>query len=161
MSKAKRKKQFYLLSLGCSKNTVDSESMAALLGKAGYRGVSEVQDASVLMVNTCGFVEGARQESNDALRELVANKKKDQLVIALCACCNLKLLQEVADPQFSGRRTKLGAAVIQSLCVRMDEVLNHEINHDGLEDYEMANEILEFMRDNHFIPEDDDSEYEH
>ena len=38
MSKQKQKKQFYLLSLGCSKNTVDSESMAALLHKAGFSG---------------------------------------------------------------------------------------------------------------------------
>ena len=96
MSKAKRKKQFYLLSLGCSKNTVDSESMAALLGKAGYRGVSEVQDASVLMVNTCGFVEGARQESIDALRDLVANRKKDQLVIA-AGCMAQRYGSEVVE----------------------------------------------------------------
>ena len=77
MSKAKRKKQFYLLSLGCSKNTVDSEGMASLLGRDGYRGVSDAADASVLMVNTCGFIESARQESIDALRELVANKGND------------------------------------------------------------------------------------
>ncbi|HFC12054.1 MAG TPA: 30S ribosomal protein S12 methylthiotransferase RimO [Anaerolineae bacterium] len=82
MSKAKRKKQFHLISLGCSKNTVDSEGMAALLGKAGYRGVGAAAEASVLMVNTCGFIESARQESIDALRELVANKHSDQLVIA-------------------------------------------------------------------------------
>lgn len=96
MSKAKRKKQFYLLSLGCSKNTVDSESMAALLGKAGYRGVSEVNDASVLMVNTCGFVEGARQESIDALRDLVAHKQKDQLVIA-AGCMAQRYGSEVVE----------------------------------------------------------------
>ncbi|MGB1252113.1 MAG: 30S ribosomal protein S12 methylthiotransferase RimO [Candidatus Promineifilaceae bacterium] len=96
MSKAKRKKQFYLLSLGCSKNTVDSESMAALLGKAGYRGVQEVNDASVLMVNTCGFVEGARQESIDALRELVAHKRKDQLVIA-AGCMAQRYGSEVVE----------------------------------------------------------------
>lgn len=82
MSKAKRKKQFYLLSLGCSKNTVDSESMASLLKRNGYRGVQEVNDASVLIVNTCGFIEGARQESIGALRELVDGKGNDQIVIA-------------------------------------------------------------------------------
>lgn len=82
MSKAKRKKQFYLLSLGCSKNSVDSESMAALLARSGFLAVPEAQDASVVIVNTCGFIESARQESVDALRELAATKAKDQLVIA-------------------------------------------------------------------------------
>ncbi len=96
MSKAKKKKQFYLLSLGCSKNTVDSEGMAALLGKAGYRGVGEAGDASVLMVNTCGFIESARQESIDALRELVANKHDDQLVIA-AGCMAQRYGSEVVD----------------------------------------------------------------
>lgn len=82
MSKQKQKKQFYLLSLGCSKNTVDSESMAALLGKAGFAGVEDPDDASVLIVNTCGFIESARQESIGALQELAALKNKNQLLIA-------------------------------------------------------------------------------
>ena len=82
MSKQKQKKQFYLLSLGCSKNSVDSESMADLLYRAGFDGVPDPDDASVLMVNTCGFIESARQESIDALRELAAAKQKNQLLIA-------------------------------------------------------------------------------
>jgi ribosomal protein S12 methylthiotransferase len=82
MSKQKQKKQFYLLSLGCSKNTVDSESMAALLQKAGFDGVNDPDDASVLLVNTCGFIEGARLESINALRELAGMKSKNQLLIA-------------------------------------------------------------------------------
>ena len=71
-----------MLSLGCSKNTVDSESMAALLHEAGFRGVADPDDASVLIVNTCGFIESARQESIDALRELTADKGPNQMVIA-------------------------------------------------------------------------------
>lgn len=82
MSKQQQKKQFYLLSLGCSKNTVDSESMANLLVKAGFVGTADPEDASVLIVNTCGFIEAARQESIGALRELAALKGKNQLLIA-------------------------------------------------------------------------------
>ncbi len=82
MSKQKQKKQFYLLSLGCSKNTVDSESMASLLHKAGFNGVQDPDDASVLLVNTCGFIDAARQESIHALQELAAAKGKNQLLIA-------------------------------------------------------------------------------
>ncbi len=82
MSKQKQKKQFYLLSLGCSKNSVDSESMASLMQKSGFNGVADPDDASVLIVNTCGFIEDARQESIGALQELANAKGKNQLLIA-------------------------------------------------------------------------------
>jgi ribosomal protein S12 methylthiotransferase len=74
--------KYYLLSLGCSKNTVDSESMAQLLNGAGMRGVDRARNAEVLIVNTCGFINAAKEESIGALRELAANKKRDQLLIA-------------------------------------------------------------------------------
>lgn len=96
MSKAKRKKQYYLLSLGCSKNTVDSQSMAALLDKAGFRGSADASDASVLIVNTCGFIESARQESIDALQQLVDLKQRDQLVIA-AGCMAQRYGDEVVE----------------------------------------------------------------
>ena len=82
MSADPQPKQFYLLSLGCSKNTVDSESMAALLDRAGYGGTAEASEAAVLIVNTCGFIQSAREESMDALRELAAGKQPGQLLIA-------------------------------------------------------------------------------
>jgi ribosomal protein S12 methylthiotransferase len=82
MSKHQQKKQFYLLSLGCSKNTVDSQSMADLMLRAGFSATADADDASVLIVNTCGFIESARQESIGALRELAAAKGKNQLLIA-------------------------------------------------------------------------------
>ncbi len=96
MSKAKQKKQFYLLSLGCSKNTVDSESMASLLQGAGFRGVEDPDDASVLIVNTCGFIEDARQESIGALRDLAAHKGKNQLLIA-AGCMAQRYGDEVVE----------------------------------------------------------------
>ncbi|MCI0725525.1 MAG: 30S ribosomal protein S12 methylthiotransferase RimO [Chloroflexi bacterium] len=82
MSKHQLKKQFYLLSLGCSKNTVDSESMATLLNRAGFNGATVPEEAAVLIVNTCGFIQSARDESINALRELAAAKRPDQLLVA-------------------------------------------------------------------------------
>lgn len=76
------KKQFHLLSLGCSKNTVDSQSMAGLLSQAGYRATALPEEAGVLIVNTCGFIEAARQESIQALREMAELKGENQLLIA-------------------------------------------------------------------------------
>jgi ribosomal protein S12 methylthiotransferase len=77
-----RTNAYYLLSLGCAKNTVDSESMAALLEQAGLRGTEDADRAEVLIVNTCGFIGPAREESINALRELAALKKPDQYLIA-------------------------------------------------------------------------------
>ncbi|HRO23427.1 MAG TPA: 30S ribosomal protein S12 methylthiotransferase RimO, partial [Promineifilum sp.] len=96
MSKAKQKKQFYLLSLGCSKNTVDSTSMADLLYRAGFSATDDPDDAGVLIVNTCGFIESARQESIGALRELADLKGQNQLLIA-AGCMAQRYGDEVVE----------------------------------------------------------------
>jgi ribosomal protein S12 methylthiotransferase len=77
-----RKHHYYLLSLGCSKNTVDSESIAQVLHQNGMRGVGDPDAAEVLIVNTCGFIDTAKQESINVLRELVELKRDGQMVIA-------------------------------------------------------------------------------
>jgi ribosomal protein S12 methylthiotransferase len=81
MSKVKQK-QFHLVSLGCSKNTVDSESMAQLLGGAGFTATDQPGKAEVLIVNTCGFIGPAKQESVRVLNELAEGKKRGQMLIA-------------------------------------------------------------------------------
>jgi ribosomal protein S12 methylthiotransferase len=82
MSPEEKTKQFYIVSLGCSKNTVDSESMAALLHRDGYKGTARAEEADVLIVNTCGFIDSAKRESLDILQELADSKGEDQLLIA-------------------------------------------------------------------------------
>ena len=82
MTTRQPKDKYYLLSLGCAKNTVDSESMAQILNTSGMRGVGDPAAAEVLIVNTCGFINAAKEESVEALRELVAIKRGDQMVIA-------------------------------------------------------------------------------
>ena len=54
-AKRRRKDKYYLLSLGCAKNMVDSESMAQVLHQSGMRGVGDPQAAEVLIINTCGL----------------------------------------------------------------------------------------------------------
>ncbi len=76
------RKTFHLTSLGCAKNTVDSDSMAQLLEQDGYRAVASPRQASVLIVNTCGFIQQAREESLDVLKELADSKKSGQMLIA-------------------------------------------------------------------------------
>ncbi len=77
------RKRFYLLSLGCPKNTVDAEAMSGLLADAGWRRTKRHEDADVLIVNTCGFIDDARQESYSALRELAEAKLPGQRLLAV------------------------------------------------------------------------------
>ncbi len=77
-----KKKTFHLISLGCAKNTVDSNSMTQLLQRDGYSAEEDAHQAEVLIVNTCGFIEPAREESYTVLKELASEKEKGQLLIA-------------------------------------------------------------------------------
>jgi ribosomal protein S12 methylthiotransferase len=86
---------FHLVSLGCAKNDVDSDSMAQLLTRDGYRLVEAPAQASVLIVNTCGFIGAARDESLAALLELASEKRGDQLLIA-AGCLTQRYGAEVA-----------------------------------------------------------------
>jgi ribosomal protein S12 methylthiotransferase len=90
------KKTFYLVSLGCAKNTVDSESMASLLQEDGYTPVMKASQAGVLIVNTCGFIGPAREESYEVLSELSQKKRKDQVLIA-AGCLTERYRQQVAE----------------------------------------------------------------
>lgn len=89
------KNTFHLVSLGCAKNTVDSDSMAQLLVRDGYRAVEDPSRANVLIVNTCGFIGPAKEESINVLRELAEGKRKSQILIA-AGCLTQRYGSEVA-----------------------------------------------------------------
>lgn len=86
---------FHLVSLGCAKNTVDSDSMAQLLMRDGYHGIDDPEKADVLIVNTCGFIGPAKNESFEVLSELADIKQDGQLLIA-AGCLTQRYGAEVA-----------------------------------------------------------------
>lgn len=89
------KPKFYLLTLGCPKNTVDSEGMTELLVDARYQPTDDPAAADVLLVNTCGFLQAATAESLSALQELAAHKRKNQLLIA-AGCMAQRFGEQIA-----------------------------------------------------------------
>lgn len=91
-----KKNTFHLVSLGCAKNTVDSDSMAQLLIRDGYNAVEDPHKASVLIVNTCGFIGPAKAESYRILGELAQAKKDGQVLIA-AGCLTQRYGVEVAQ----------------------------------------------------------------
>src|SRR5262245_25927162 len=96
------KATFAFVSLGCPKNLVDSERMLGLLGADGYAIQPAPAGADFVIVNTCGFIEPARQESLGVIREMVELKKQGQIggiIVAGCLAERKKeaLLEEVPE----------------------------------------------------------------
>jgi ribosomal protein S12 methylthiotransferase len=80
-------KAVYFVSLGCPKNRVDSEVMLGHLARDGYSVVARPEDADVIVVNTCGFIDAAKQESIDAILEMARHRsggRAKKLVVAGC-----------------------------------------------------------------------------
>jgi ribosomal protein S12 methylthiotransferase len=81
-------KTFYFLTLGCPKNTVDSEVMAGFLMEKGYKPVSSLDSfVDVVIINTCGFIEPSKEESIERIFQFVElknNKKIGKLVVVGC-----------------------------------------------------------------------------
>ena len=75
----KRGKSVYCLSLGCAKNRVDSERFLAVLQKRGFSLVSNPEGADICIVNTCGFIQPAVEESIAAILDLL--QLRDQGVV--------------------------------------------------------------------------------
>jgi ribosomal protein S12 methylthiotransferase len=77
----------YFVSLGCPKNRVDSEVMLGAVDRAGYRRVESPEEAEVIVVNTCGFIDAAKEESIDTILEMAQLKQEGRcrkLVVTGC-----------------------------------------------------------------------------
>ena len=90
-----------MVSLGCDKNRVDAETMLGILKQYGHRIVSEPENADVIVVNTCGFIESAKQESIDTILEMADYKNGRCKVLIACGCLaeryNNELLKEMPE----------------------------------------------------------------
>ncbi|HVU05361.1 MAG TPA: 30S ribosomal protein S12 methylthiotransferase RimO [Polyangiaceae bacterium] len=83
----REKKRIHFVSLGCPKNRVDSEVMLGVAARSGYDHVDAPEDADVIVVNTCGFIDAAKQESIDTILSFSELKKSgslERLVVAGC-----------------------------------------------------------------------------
>jgi ribosomal protein S12 methylthiotransferase len=121
-----RKVKYYLESLGCPKNLVDAQGMARVLKRMGHRPVANPRQAQVLLVNTCGFIEDAREESLDALRQLARKKRPGQMLVAtgcLSQRWGRRLLDQVPglDGLLGTRRWNEIGGLLQEVEARMGQ----------------------------------------
>ena len=111
---------YYLESLGCPKNLVDAHGMSRLLKRTGYQPVADPAQAQVLIVNTCGFIEDAREESIHELRELARSKREDQVLIA-AGCLSQRWGEALVD-QVPGVDALLGTRRWSEIGVLVQEL---------------------------------------
>jgi ribosomal protein S12 methylthiotransferase len=98
----KSESKINIVTMGCSKNLVDSESLLGQLKISNSRLTSNVDEADTVVINTCGFIEAAKQESIDAILEAVERKKNGELkkiVVMGCLSDRYKkeLMQEIPE----------------------------------------------------------------
>ena len=91
-----------MISLGCNKNRVDSEIALGLLQDRGYTFTGDPAEADILMVNTCGFIEAAKEESIDAILEMAEYKKTGRCKVLVVTGClaqryEQSLLEEIPE----------------------------------------------------------------
>ena len=79
-------KKFGVISLGCSKNLVDTEMVIGLFRENGFELVTEAEQADILLVNTCGFIESAKEEAIQTILEMAEYKKKKCQVLIVMGC---------------------------------------------------------------------------
>ncbi|MEG6615689.1 30S ribosomal protein S12 methylthiotransferase RimO [Peptococcaceae bacterium 1198_IL3148] len=94
-------KKVAVVSLGCNKNLVDTENMLGLLSERGYNVTANENEADVLIVNTCGFIESAKEESIQAILEMAKHKalKGSKLIVTGCLAQRYKdeLMEEMPE----------------------------------------------------------------
>ena len=88
-------KNVSLASLGCSKNLVDAEQMLGLLTSAGYNIVENEEDADVIIVNTCTFIEAAKNESIECILELADYKNKNCKALIVTGCLAQRYREQI------------------------------------------------------------------
>ncbi|MGI6205655.1 MAG: 30S ribosomal protein S12 methylthiotransferase RimO [Anaerovoracaceae bacterium] len=76
----------YIETLGCPKNTVDSESMSVILKNGGHTVTDDPYDADALVVNTCAFIKDAKEESIDAIFDMAGVKKNSGQLLIVTGC---------------------------------------------------------------------------
>ncbi len=114
------------ISLGCAKNQVDSEIMIARLKNTGYKIVSDIERADIVIINSCGFIEEARQESINTIIETGQLKERGILQYLICAgCLAQRYGQELLDelPELDGL---IGISTFPEIDKYLSRIINGE-----------------------------------
>lgn len=105
--------KIHFVSLGCPRNLVDSEVMLGILLKAGYELAPELEESDYIVINTCGFLEAARQESMDTVQQTLKNRKTTAKLIV--TGCMVQTHSEDMQSRFPGIDYMLGSGDVEGI----------------------------------------------
>lgn len=113
--------RIYFVSLGCSKNQVDTELMLGQVAASGHQLVEEAESADVIVVNTCAFIDAAKEESVDTILEMAEWKKNAAKKLVVTGCLAQRHSEELAKeiPEIDHI---LGSADFPALAKLLDQV---------------------------------------
>ncbi len=119
-----------MISLGCDKNLVDSEKMLGLLADHGYEFTDDEQAADAVIVNTCCFINDAKQESIDNLLQMAELRKHGKIKALIATGCLAERYREEIQKEIPEVDEILGTTAIDSLVLALDEIIRgHSSNH--------------------------------
>ena len=129
-----------LVSLGCEKNLVDSERMLHKLRAHGYELVTEFGDSDVAVVNTCGFIQSAKEEAIETILEIAALKKEGQVKKLILTGCLTERYKEEAAAEFPEADAIIGIGDNKDIVDILDKVLHgeHYVHFSSKTDVELA-----------------------
>ena len=114
------------VSLGCSKNLTDTEIMLAHLVKAGYEITPEPSEADAVVLNTCGFIESAKQESIENILDLAWLKENGSLRAIICTGCLAERYREQILEEMPEVDALLGVGSLEKITEAVDAALKGE-----------------------------------
>ena len=112
-----------VVSLGCSKNRVDTELMLRILEEHGYRLTNDEREADILIVNTCGFINPAKQESIDTLLSLAEYKRTGRLKLLVATGCLAQRYSQALMEEMPEIDLLLGVSEYERLPQALEEAL--------------------------------------
>ncbi len=115
-----------MVSLGCAKNRVDAEMMLFTLRQAGYKIVEEAAMADVAIINTCGFIESAKQESIDEILELAQLKKEGKIKAIIATGCLAERYKDQMMKELYEIDAVVGIGANADIASVVDKVLEKE-----------------------------------
>ncbi len=122
-------KKLALTSLGCSKNLIDSEQMLGLLEQAGYEIVENEEDAEIIVVNTCTFIESAKMESIECILELAQYKESGSCQYLVVAGCLAQRYQEQVLREIPEVDAVVGTNEYQEIVSVLKELEREDAKH--------------------------------
>lgn len=115
------------VSLGCDKNLVDSEMMIGMLAEQGYSFTDDETQAELVVVNTCCFINDAKEESINTLLEMAELKKSGQLKALVAAGCLAQRYREEIQKEIPEVDVIIGTTAIDEIVKAVEEALGEKV----------------------------------